>query len=900
LADADTIVTQSRDPRPRPPTSENGRARIGKYEVVRLIGRGGMGVVYEAFDPLLERSVALKVMLPEVAGDREHKERFEREARAVARLSHPGVVTVFDLGYHTDGSPYIVMELLRGTDLLARTREGPSLSLAEKIDIVARVLDGLGHAHKAGIVHRDVKPANVFLTEEGTPKIMDFGIAFWTSSGGTSRSVIGTVGYMSPEQVRGERVDGRSDLFSVGTLLCELATGRRPFDAETPMATFHRIANGQPLIDLPPDPEHQRLLPVLRQALAGPVSERYPTAQDFATALRACAGEAVNRGATTPTEPAPLPDRSVPSPGGSPRGRADPTRLFRLLREIHVAARSGHLHLSVAGERKSLSFLRGRIVHGTSDTAGEHMGDVLVRYGIIGQADLDRALAVVLRERRKLGTVLQELGLLDRSRVEEAVGLHARDILFGAVERPGVSCGFEDLAEDLMDAGFACAFSTGQLILEATRRILDPDMVKVVLGDLERVLILAPHAPLQTHRMTLTPADGFVLSRIDGMTSAREVIALAPLPAEAVERSLFSLLCTGVVDFSQEAAAAARTAARTVARKATPPDGRAPLPPPPAPSARREPDASPCRPGPAPAPPGPEGCAGRSAEEIRSLVRDLHGRIREDHFEVLGLERTASQADIREAYLRLARVLHPDAGQGSALADLAREREAVFIRVSEAHQTLRDPSSRAAYEQAVEPRRRRVPAAPSFRAAPPPPVTPPPVTPPPVTPPPVAPPPEAPSPGAVPPAAAPSATSVLDASLLPERILAVAEAFFAEGRFWDAIQQLEPMIPRANEPTRRRARMLLARAYQKNPMWIRRSEGILLALLEEEPGDTEAGMALGGLYRDAGLRARARSVYRRILDARPGLAGMAEALAEVEAEASASAPDSQPGSLRNR
>ncbi len=880
LADADTIVTQAPDQRPRPPASENRRARIGKYEVVRLIGRGGMGVVYEAFDPLLERSVALKVMLPEVAGDREHKERFEREARAVARLSHPGVVTVFDLGYHTDGSPYIVMELLRGRDLLARTREGPTLSLAEKIDIVARVLDGLGHAHKAGIVHRDIKPANVFITDEGTPKIMDFGIAFWTSSGGTSRSVIGTVGYMSPEQVRGERVDGRSDLFSVGTLLCELATGRRPFDAETPMATFHRIANGQPLIELPPDPEHQRLLPVLRQALAGPISERYPTAQEFATALRACAGEAVTRGGTAPAEPAPLPDRTAPSPGSSAQARADPTALFRLLREIHVAERSGHLHISVAGERKSLSFLRGRIVHGTSDTAGEHMGDVLVRYGIIGQGDLDRALVVVLRERRKLGAVLEELGLLDRSRVEEAVGLHARDILFSAVERPGVSCAFEDLGEDLMDGGFACGFSTGQLILEATRRILDPDMVKVVLGDLERVLVLAPHAPLQTHRMTLTPADGFVLSRIDGMTTAREVLALAPLPAEVVERSLFSLLCTGVVDFRREATATVRAAARTVARKAPAPNGRVPLTPPPAQSARREPDASPRRPGPAPAPPGPEGSAGRSAEEIRSLVLDLHGRIREDHFEILGLDRTASQADVREAYLRLARVLHPDAAGGSALADLAREREAVFIRVSEAHQTLRDPSSRAAYEQAVEPRRRRVAAPPSSPAAPPPPAAPPAAR--------------------VAPAAVPSATPVLDASLLPERILAVAEAFFAEGRFWDAIQQLEPMIPRATEPTRRRARLLLARAYQKNPMWIRRSEGILLALIEEEPGDTEAGMALGCLYRDAGLRARARSVYRRILDARPGLAGIAESLAEVEAEASATAPASQPGSLRNR
>ncbi|HYN05167.1 MAG TPA: serine/threonine-protein kinase, partial [Vicinamibacteria bacterium] len=114
---------------PKPP----GRPRIGKYEIVKPLGRGGMGAVYQAFDPVLEREVALKVMLPETAGDPEQKQRFEREARAVARLSHPGIVTVFDLGYHTDGSPYIVMELLKGQDLLARLRNSPPLSLGQKV-----------------------------------------------------------------------------------------------------------------------------------------------------------------------------------------------------------------------------------------------------------------------------------------------------------------------------------------------------------------------------------------------------------------------------------------------------------------------------------------------------------------------------------------------------------------------------------------------------------------------------------------------------------------------------------------------------------------------------------------------------------------------------------------------
>jgi hypothetical protein len=453
----------------------------------------------------------------------------------------------------------------------------------------------------------------VFLTDEGSARIMDFGIAFWTSSGGTSRTVLGTVGYMSPEQVRGERVDGRSDLFSVGSLFCELLTGRRPFDGETPMATFYRIARGEATIELPPGPEHAGLLPVLRRALAPALEERYPNAGEFATALRAWAKGGVAPEATamaterapaapgarvettppealagTAPERRPLPAHGVV--GETPARRADPSGLFRLLREIYVGGKSGHLHLAVAGERKSLRILRGQIIHGTSDTAGEHMGDVLVRYGLLSQADLDRAVAIVLSERRRLGAVLGELGLLERSRIEEAVGLHAREILFNVLGRADVSCTFEELADSLMETDLVCPLSTGQLILEATRRILDPELVRTVLGDLGRVLILSPDPLLRSQKITLTPADGFVLSRVDGSSSARDILALVPLPAEDAERSLFSLLCTGIVGYRQQTPSAARAAARATARPARP---VAPVPtPPPAPVVTPPPPAA--------------------------------------------------------------------------------------------------------------------------------------------------------------------------------------------------------------------------------------------------------------------------------------------------------------------
>jgi tetratricopeptide (TPR) repeat protein len=882
---AANLVSSAQPPRPAGDAEAARGARIGKYEIVKLLGRGGMGAVYQAFDPVLERAVALKVMLPEVAADPEHKQRFEREARAVARLSHPGVVTVYDLGYHIDGSPYIVMELLRGLDLLARMHRSPPLSLGEKVSIVTQVLDGLGHAHKAGIVHRDIKPANVFLTEAGSARIMDFGIAFWTSSGGTSPAVLGTARYMSPEQVRGERVDGRSDLFSVGTLLCELLTGRRPFDGETPMATFYRIASGKATIELPAGPEYQGFLPVLQRALANAVDERYRTAAEFALALRAC----MESGATSEAKPiadakqASHLERGEAAGSAKPAPRADPSRLFRLLREVYVGGRSGHLHLSVAGERKSLRILRGQIVHGTSDTVGEHMGDVLVRYGLISQADLDRAVPIVLRERKRLGAVLRELGLLEKSRIEEALGLHAREILFNAIGRVGLSCGFEELADSLLETDIVCPFSTGQLILEATRRILDPELVRTVLGDLGRVLVLSPDPLLRVQQITLTPADGFLLSRVDGSSSARDLMALVPLPAEEAERSLFSLLCTGIVDYRQDATSASRAVPRRTVRFAPPPDSALT---PPAPASSQAPPGAPSgremvRPPLAPSVPAVGGRAStaavepgerargpaRSVEEIRTMILVTHARIRHDHFEVLGLERTATAAEVREAYTGLARMLHPDAFLDPALADLREKREAAFIRVSEAYETLRDPASRAEYERAFEPSKLRSPrvapvtknatsGAPA-RVVPLPPTPPPPV--------PTAPP--------GPP------TSTVDERLKPESILGVAEALFENGQYWEAIRQLEPMILRSEEPTRAQARMLLAKAYMRNPMWRRRAEGVLQSLLQDNPKDVAACLALAELYRDANLPARARSVYRKVLDIQPGRSEAVRALA---------------------
>ncbi len=262
--------------------------RIGKYDILRPLGKGAMGMVYLAHDTVLERDIALKVMVASIADDPELKQRFEREAKAVAKMTHPNVVNVFDLGNHTDGSPFIAMELLKGMDLQKAIRTPPPMSLDRKVAIIVQVLAGLAHAHQAGIVHRDIKPANIFINHDGTVKIMDFGVARLTSASMTGTgNIVGTADYMSPEQVKGAKVDGRSDLFSVGCMLYELMAGRRPFHSENLMAIFYKITHEEPNFDLIPQGlDYNALLPVLKQSLSKNLEERFQTAYAFAVALR--------------------------------------------------------------------------------------------------------------------------------------------------------------------------------------------------------------------------------------------------------------------------------------------------------------------------------------------------------------------------------------------------------------------------------------------------------------------------------------------------------------------------------------------------------------------------------------------------------------------------------------
>src|SRR5262245_44043245 len=217
-------------------------ARLGPYEVVALLGAGGMGEVYAARDPRLGRDVAIKVLPASFAADPARLKRFEQEARVVAALSHANILAIFDVG--VAARPYLVTELLKGETLRSIIARGP-VGLTRTADLALQLVAGLAAAHGRGIVHRDLKPENIFVTQEGVVKILDFGLAKVTSAvpglseidgrdelaatiGATGVGLIlGTVGYMAPEQVRGETADPRSDLFAVGTILYEMVSGQR-------------------------------------------------------------------------------------------------------------------------------------------------------------------------------------------------------------------------------------------------------------------------------------------------------------------------------------------------------------------------------------------------------------------------------------------------------------------------------------------------------------------------------------------------------------------------------------------------------------------------------------------------------------------------------------------------
>ena len=281
--------------------------RVGPYEILAPLGAGGMGEVYRARDPRLARDVAIKVLPSEIGRDPDRRKRFEHEARAAGALNHPNLLTVFDVGSH-EGTPYLVCELLEGETLRQALARGP-LPLRKALDQAGQIARGLGSAHEKGIVHRDLKPENLFVDRDGRAKILDFGLAKLVrpregvpSSAPTATSptspgtVLGTVGYMAPEQVRGEEADARADIFSFGAVLFEMLSGQRAFRGQTAVETMNAILKEDPPeISDPSHPLPPALGRIVRRCLEKSARARFQSAQDLAFALETLSGDSTTR-----------------------------------------------------------------------------------------------------------------------------------------------------------------------------------------------------------------------------------------------------------------------------------------------------------------------------------------------------------------------------------------------------------------------------------------------------------------------------------------------------------------------------------------------------------------------------------------------------------------------------
>jgi len=267
--------------------------RFGRYEILTELGRGAMGVVYKARDPKINRVVAVKTI--SLAGqppeeEREYRERFFREAEAAGRLSHPGIVTIFDVGEEPETrAPYIVMEFVGGPSLdKVLSRDGNKLPIESALQLTLELAEALDCAHSQGVVHRDLKPANILLTEDGHAKIADFGVAKLNLANQTQAGrLFGTPAYMSPEQLHGEAVDGRSDLFSLGVVLYTVLTGYKPFQGNSALTVSYKVVNRDPIpatlldTELPPGLDY-----IIARAMAKDPAERYQRGMEMVRDLQ--------------------------------------------------------------------------------------------------------------------------------------------------------------------------------------------------------------------------------------------------------------------------------------------------------------------------------------------------------------------------------------------------------------------------------------------------------------------------------------------------------------------------------------------------------------------------------------------------------------------------------------
>ena len=536
------------------------------------------------------------------------------------------------------------------------------------------------------------------------------------------------------------------------------------------------------------------------------------------------------------------------------KGTLSEGALPALLRAVYVGRKTGILHFTRGQDVRSVRFRHGHILSAQSSVPQEHLGEVLVRNELLSAADLERAGARKRSTGKRLGETLQEMGLIEREHLEDALALHVREVLLNVFSWNSGEYSLEEPPDATFHGEPTLKLSTGEMILETVRLLQNPEVVRAALGNTDRILDLSTDPLLRFQKVTLSPTDGYVLSRVDGVMKAREIIEMIPLPQEEVEKSLYGLLCTGIIEFAP------------MVPKAAPEPRRPPAGPPNAgtPSATRsDQDAH--------------------LKEIetrrKEILEAFDGLKTKNHFEVLGLPRASSEAQVKEAYFQLAKRYHPDTHHDPAMDDLGPKLEAVFIRLGQAYEVLRNPRTRGPYEADLASRAPRF-QRPGAAADP--------GTPPTGSPAGPAPAPETP---------APPADRAQEARRAFESMVA-AEKHIEQGRFWDAIQLLEHAVQWLEGRNLTRARVALGRSYAKNPNWAKQAEAMLKSAITSEPRSADAHFVLGELYATQGLRSRATSAFRRALEIQPDRHDAASALAALGPEEPPGEPEDDGGFLK--
>ena len=406
---------------------EPAYAAIGRYRIEAVLGRGAMGVIYRAHDPVIDRKVALKLVRADLLDGEDRADyiaRFRQEAQAAGRCSHPNIVAIYDFALH-EGNPYLAMEYIDGVTLTqVQANEGVQagrFGVAETVDLGGQMLDGLGAAHALGVVHRDIKPANVMLAAGGRVKVTDFGISRLDTSHLTGvGGVVGTPSYMSPEQCRGQAVDRRSDLFSVGVVLYELLTGTKPFRGASQHEVWHKLLHEEPPDSAALRPEAPAALhAAIRRSLAKDPAARFADAAEMAAAVRRAIGGAPMTSDLDRTVMATRPKvaAATPEPEALVLDSGALTTIERQLAQ-HVGPIAGHLLRSAVRRSDTMEALCETLASSIGDAAGRDRFQAAMKVQLTGsfartgsrpssrgttagtalpEADLVRAQAVLTR-----------------------------------------------------------------------------------------------------------------------------------------------------------------------------------------------------------------------------------------------------------------------------------------------------------------------------------------------------------------------------------------------------------------------------------------------------------------------------------------------------------------------